>query len=575
LLAPGGASNEERTLLVVEGDGGTLALAAWNGEQWSEPQGLRFDIEDPRRQVPVYLSNLYAALVDLSGGAAATGAEAALAVVGTDEMGDVWAVLRGLETLETVFTAPSPWSPPVAVSESRSSPGLPAVVSDSEGRVHVLWAEAESEAQSTTALWYARWERARWSRPAVVLRSPEGGAREPTLALLGDDIHALWSGGPDGQIWYSRAFVQDAYAAGGWGEPRTLWEADAVTTTNVGSRPEAVAAGGRLHVVYAVPVNERRGVFYTSSADGGETWDPPSAVFDAAEAAWTAVDAPQPAVDLQGGLHVLWLRPALSANEPAQGVYYAWSRDGGESWSEPLVVAEGPSARPRITVNGLNQVHILWQDLARGDAWWHRWLPDASVLTIGVGDWAGWSRNQQVVGLRDVTGSLGLAPDGDGRLHLIGLRSDELSLPSLVHVLWDGERWEQQEELELELEPADVGAAAALPPEGGQLDVVFGAGAVTSESTAEAELWYTGRAVPPASLIYAVDPAPTATPTPSPTPTPGPSITPTPDLSGGPAPAGQSSPLPVSTSVFVAGGLAVLLVLGVFGSRLLWARRQQ
>ncbi len=564
---------EGETLMVIGSDGGTVTLAVWNGEQWSEPQGLRLDFEDPRREIPVYLNDLQAALLAIppeEEGADEDEAGAnSLAFVGTDEMGDVWIVPRDLEALEMTFAAPSPWSAPVALSESLSDPGVPAVVADEEGRVHALWSELETPEGSTTVLWYARWDRDRWSRATVILSSPEGGARDPTLALSGEYLHALWSGGPNGRIWYSRAFVRDAYASGGWSEPRTLSDSDTLAAVDVAGRPSAVAAAGSLHAVYAVPVNEGRGIFYTASDDGGETWGPPVAVFDAAAEGWATVDDPQLAVDLQGGLHVVWIRPALSADEPSQGVYYAWSRDGGETWSDPLSVAEGAYAWPQVSVNGLNQVHLLWQDVSRDGAWWHRWLGDASSQVGGTEDWAGWGRNEQVIGLRDVAGPLGLAPDGDGRLHVTGLRAGDMSAPALVYVVWDGERWEQQEPQELELEPGKAGAAAALQPEVGRLDIVFGARAPTAEGTPQTELWHTGREVTPAAAIRVVLPEEPVTPTPSPTSTPEPLVSPTPDLRDGPPPAGATSPLPFSTSVFLAGGLAALIVAGAFGVRLL------
>lgn len=569
---------EKQVLWGMSGDAGVITLVVWNGQHWSEPQSLRLDFEDPVRQVPVYLTGLQAAL---AGVPSSDGEEVVpeqpgsplLVLVGVDETNDVWAVRLDPDTIETVFAPLSPWSPLDSITQSPTEPGTPAVVVDPEGWVHILWSEAESPDQETTVLWYARWDNGRWSRPTVALRSPEGGAREPTFVFAGEFLHALWSGGAYGRIWYSRAFTRDAFAAGGWSDSRALSGSDAESETPVGSSPHMVAAGGVLHAVYAVPVNERRGIYYVASEDGGETWGTPVSVFDAGEVGWPAVDDPQLAVDLQGGLHVIWLRPALTEGEPAQGIYYVWSRDGGQTWSEPLATAEGAYGWPRIAVSGLNQLHLLWQEVERSGIWWHRWLTDALSQSGGAEAWAGWSRDQQVVGMRDVIGPVAWVPDGEGRLYLVGARPDAESASSLVYTVWEGERWELRNPLVIEdVKPEAV--VAALQPPLGRLDVIVAGRVMTGPTTAEPELWHTGRAISSTVPLTVVIPSQPVTPTPSPTPTPEPVVTATPDLLSGPPPVTQSNPLPFSTTVFLAGGLAAVIVAAVFGMRLLWAGRR-
>jgi hypothetical protein len=53
----------------------------------------------------------------------------------------------------------------------------------------------------------------------------------------------------------------------------------------VGSWPGILAdpRGDALHVIYAVPYNEGRGIYYVRSNDGGATWLAPAVVFDAVE----------------------------------------------------------------------------------------------------------------------------------------------------------------------------------------------------------------------------------------------------------------------------------------------------
>ncbi len=568
---------ESQILWGIEGDGGTATWVVWNGEQWSEPQTLHFDFEDPMREVPVYLSDLQGVFANRlpaeEGEAFSTQSDnPSLTLIGVGEASDIWALPLDPSTLETVFAPPSPWSPLASITQSQPEPSKPSVVVDAEGRVHALWSEPESEAQGTTVLWYARWENDRWSRPAPILRSPDSGARDPAFVLSGEYLHALWNGGPYGHLWYSRAFVRDAYAAGGWTDPRALEGSETEGSTMVGSSPYVAAAAGTLHAVYAIPVNQQRGIYYVSSGDDGETWAAPVLVFNAEAAGWPTVDAPQLAVDLRGGLHVVWLQPALAVGEPAQGVYYAWSRDDGQTWADPLVVAEGAYGWPQITVNGLNQIHLLWQDLGRNGIWWHRWLADAASQSGEADAWVGWTRDQQIVGMRDVVGPVAWVPDGDGKLHLVGLRPGGEFEPVLVYTVWEDGNWEPRDPLALDIEPGEV--AAGLQPQLGRLDVLVEGRALTGEAATQPELWYTSRAISTTSAVTVVVPSQPVTPTPTPTATPEPVVTATPDLGSGPPPVASSNPLPFSLSLLLAGGLAAVIVVVVFGTRLLWMGRR-
>jgi len=551
-----------QVLMVAGGGGDTLTLAACDRGQWSEPQRLSFRFDDPELGGQVYLSDLQVALVQGSPDGEGLAGQALLAV-GTDQEGDVWVTTSQMGLLEMVFAPPSPWSAPLNFSQGQALPGLPAVAAGVEGRVHVLWSEAPTPGRAETALFYARWDGEGWSRPARVLGSPEGGAEEPSLVAVGDHLHAVWSGGPNGEIFYSRAFLRDAYAAGGWSEPQPL-----PAPAAVGSWPD-VAAGpdGALHVVYAVPLNEGRGIYYTRSDDEGESWSPAQQVFDAAGAGWAMADYPRLAVDARGGLHVAWVRAALPGGggaPPPQGIYYARSTDWGETWSEPLEAAEGDYAWPQVATSAPDQVHLLWNETTGGRAWWHGWSANGGE---------GWTRPERVRGFGNVPGPAGLASDGAGTLHLTGLGHDDAGELALLYVTWDGDRWGERESFRLELDDGEPGVAAALLPALGRLDVVLRGEAGGEDGTPQAELWYTGRAVP----AVAVPPAPTLLPrptaTPLPTPTPAATPQPTPDFSRAPPPAAGGS-MDITLPLLLGGGLAALIVVGVFGTRWLWAGRR-
>jgi len=569
-----------QALLVTSGGGGGLTLAAWDGsaDQWSEPKWLGFSFEDPELERQVYLESLRATL-----------AGEALAVVGQGQDGDVWFLESQVGALEWAFAPPSPWSEPVDLSQSEGLPGLPAVATDAEGRVHVLWSEATGEGMPGNWLHYAGYNGTRWTQPAEVLRSPEGKAEQPVLVAVGGRLHVVWSGGRSGEIFYSRAYVRDAYAPDGWSEPQPL-----PAPGDVGGAPVIVAdLVGTLHVVYAVPLNEGRGIYYTRSDDGGETWSKAQVVFDAAAAGWAMVDHPSLAADEQGTLHVVWVRAPLPGSGLPEGVYYARSGAGGETvrqgfprlrsgqagqaWSEPVQVADGAYDWPRVAAMPSGQVHLLWGEANGSFGWTHQWSGDSG---------AGWTRPERVGRFAGVPGPVGLVGDGAGMLHLVGVGKDDAGEPALLYTTWDGsavsgetlttggERWGELETFRLAPGASgEPGVAVALRSALGQLDVTFPGEAEGEEGEAQVDVFYASRSVPAVDVTPAPAfiPQPTMTPTPGSTPTPTPTPRPTVNAAA-PSPAPPSLSLgPVSLPLMSLGGLflAALMVVGVVVTRAL------
>jgi len=566
--------------LMIAADQG-LTASAWNGEQWAEPRSLAFSFEHPELGRQVYPEELHTALVGDR-----------LAVVGVGQGGDIWYVESAVDAWDWVFAPPPPWSEPSSIAQAAGLTGRPALVVDADGRLHALWGDpdpgvgVESARQQAAAgaLTYARLEASaatatsgdgpQWSRPAQVLESPEGAAVQPALVTHGDRLLALWSGGEAGTIYLSRAFVRDAYAPGGWSEPVDL-PMGGVTA----SSPAAlVDANGLLHVVYAAPLNEGRGIYYLrsdpASADGqngGPRIDPeaePRLIFDAEAAGFGAVDHPSLALDPAGTLHVAWVRGSSGGPFPPRAVLHAQSGDGGLTWSQAKTLAEGAYDWPLVAAPVPGEVHVLWSQVEGGSGWTHRWSLDYGQT---------WTYQQQVRGFRDVPGPAALSADGAGDLHLVGLGRDDEDAPALAYTIWrwEDERWEQQDPFRVE-GALDIypGLAAALQSTEGRLDVAFRArvpvdsddGRGTSPSVLHAR-----RTVPVVTEeqepVYT--PVPTVTPTPSPTPLP--TATPRPAVQPEPPPAGP--PIvgfgPITLPLIAIGGLglALVIIVGVLVTR--------
>jgi hypothetical protein len=370
----------------------------------------------------------------------------------------------------------------------------------------------------------------------------------------------------------------------------------------VGSAPVIVAdLVGTLHVVYAVALNEGRGIYYTRSDDGGETWSEAQVVFGAAAAGWAMVGHPSLAVDGQGTLHVAWVRAPLPGSGLPEGVYYARSGVGGEvleqnsgqtlplrtphprpgqalrqnsgqAWSEPVQVADGAYDWPWVVAAPTGQVHLLWGEAQGRFGWTHQWSGDGG---------AGWTRPERVRRFLGVPGPVELVADGAGTLHLVGVGEDDAGEPALLYTTWADERWGELESFRLAPGASgEPGVAVALRPALGRLDVTFRGETESEGGEAQMDVFYASRPVPAVEVTPgpAFTSQPTMPPmsgsTPTVTPTPRPTVNP-----GAPSPAPPSLSLgPVNLPLASLGGLLlaalIVVVVGVVALRPLWAGRR-
>jgi len=146
-------------------------------------------------------------------------------------------------------------------------------------------------------------------------------------------LHLVWSGGQNGEIYYSRAQADQAGSASGW------LPANQVSEKGNASWPQiAGSLGGRLFILYAVPLNEGRGIYLVYSDDNGDSWSSPSLIFDALAEEWEKVDHPSLTIAPDGSLHAAWSRLKIAAVDPTEGIFYTRTREafqgGGGSISQ-------------------------------------------------------------------------------------------------------------------------------------------------------------------------------------------------------------------------------------------------
>ena len=557
-----GATATDRT----DPSGNTLILAVWDGRAWSQPVDVNVNYRDPTTGKSGGLSCLS---VELAGPTAG--------VIGCSSNGDVWTARNAVELNRLIPAVRLSWSAPEQLLNLTSPANLqnaPALAVDTKGKLYAVLSLSPSRDGPGVALHSAWWNGSKWSLAIPAIRPKAGKADQPSLAIDQQDrLHLVWSGGNSGEIFYSWKYARDAASTLGWSEPVEL-----PAPTAIGSWPHIIAdpRGDVLHVVYAAPYNEKRGIYYVRSNDGGSTWLTPTLVYDAAAAGWDSANKPRLALDAAlNTLHVAWLRTNLPGGAGPQAVVYARSMDGGQTWSNPSSIAEGTVDWPQVAVGGPGQILLAWNQGPPGNSEGEVLAEAWSQFSATAG--GQWTKAASVRGFADLTGPLGLASNG-ASVSLVGLGRDPGGEATLFYSQWDGQAWSEREKLDLGRNAmAGNTASAAIIPKAGQLAVVMRLNVIAADGTARFDAQTVGRNVvvapAPAAPPPTFTPLPTAlpkdTPTPLPTATPRPQLVLTREVNSG-----SRNPLSGQSPLMVAGVMAAIIVAGVIVGRIVWTMRR-
>ncbi len=400
----------------------------------------------------------------------------------------------------------SDWTPPLALFETTGRASEPELVVDAAGVVHVFWAYGSPENEADGALqsiYYTRQQQGVWSEPVDVLVSPGGrGARMPAVAL--DQygyLHLAWSGGDS--IYYSRAYAPVAAAGGG---PQAWTTPVAFTLYVAAFEPAIVAAGDHVYLLWTEANN---GLVFARSADGGRRWNSPQTIF-AAPGAQELARWGRLAVDEAGRLHVT-LSLARSGDAAAARrdpiyLYYLRSEDGGDTWTDPWLIAPEPDFGEATLVTwGANDLHLFWNGRAGTHGRYHRASSDGGQT---------WSAVETILppgpplGLGGLTGFPAVVSDARGDLHLVSTGD-----PQNYYTHWRNGLWTEPVVISVGLDGLGVTGESVnmeMPSlalgSGNQLHAVFHEG--------QERIWYTSRLLPDLPALP-WQPLPTVTPTPA------------------------------------------------------------
>lgn len=550
--------------------GGTqVYLQAWDGAQWSDPQlqEMLTSFIDPDTQKVVSYDCLEPVLSQIG----------ELYVAGCDsgEGKDIWLTKRVVGDISEWFPMVPVWNPITSITSVSARLLDPVIISEKGDRLHVFWSQADSLGTDNvgTSINYARQEAGQWLQPSQILTSPQGKTEQPSAEVDSNGkIHLVWSGGLSGEIYYSQANAGQAVSPTSWSEPVLL-----PSPRNAGSSPHIyIDPDSNLYVVYAVPLNEKRGIYLTRSVDGGTTWSEPVQVFDGVIAGWEMVDQPRIAMTENGDLHLLWTQYTLPSGPGPLSLVYARSSDGGITWSAPETVVEGPISWSNIAGAGEQTVERVWQEKnSGGTTLWHEESLDNGTT---------WSRTAPASIFGEAVGTPSLTSDDKNHLNLLQMVRRSANSFVVQHLTWNGQNWSTERSLDLSFTtPTTIGSLMSTVSSQGVLNLLFTA--LTEDLNSRAvkdDILFSSRplegivaaASPQATSITQVITPPQATPVPSlfptqtlpPSPTAAVSPTPTP-LPTFVQPQNENTWLGSMAGALLAGLIVISVIVGIVAFR--------
>ena len=471
--------------ILVSSVQGAVYLSAWDGSQWSrlQQQPEMANVTDPDTHATMPLNCLQPQL----------GQDGVLYVVGCDsQKGDIWWMHRQINAVvPNWFEGSNTWTSPEMISSGQEDFLNLSLISDPNGQVHALWSKSSGDllGHPGPSIYYSRWENQQlWTHPITVQSTPQFYADQPAAVVdTAGNLDMVWRVGQKGQIYFSQSKAELAVLGTSWSEPILL--SDAAIPAD--SPQISVARDGKIYIAYAIPINETRGIYLTSSADGGLTWSSPTQVVDGHMLNYEMINDPRLSIQDNGGLQLMYASYQFQSGQSQPlGLYYVNSSDGGVTWSQPAQVTDHPVLWSAIISTGAT-VHRFWQDYdGQNVTVWHE---------ISADNGATWTRDKPFSFLGQKVGTPSVSSDTAGRLHLLQMVLGDNNQYTLQHVMWDGSSWINEPFATILVDSLlSVGSPAETVSADGYLAAVFPISVrtvdpLTQEAGAQQQLLFTGQ----------------------------------------------------------------------------------
>ncbi len=237
------------------------------------------------------------------------------------------------------------WSEPVLVFEGEGQVSAPAIVADEYGQVHAFWAFTPDDFVNGASrlIYYTRLDQKNW-QPVDIL-APAGSLVGLTAAMAGGRLSLLWDG------------ASYAWAGPSLGASAKEWASPVKLNAAYFNSGLAVAPDGALWTIYGA--SDTNAVFVQKIDPESGVWGNSQLVAPASNAK-AVPDAARLAISRDGIIHAVWAEYQLPTGWPPLGVYYSRSADGGQTWSVPRPLGDGDYNQPNVIAGPGREVYLAW-----------------------------------------------------------------------------------------------------------------------------------------------------------------------------------------------------------------------
>ena len=482
-----------------------VLFQGWTGTQWTprvvQTRLSSFTNPDSRRTVSLGCLQLQIVVDRLTALGCGLGA-----------VQDIWLMSYPVQALLDQISAEAEvaWVNIAPISHSLANKSNPVLLTTEDGRFHAFWIEklGSVTGEDTTfpgeGIYYSFWNGHDWRRPAPIYLGEHIDQLAATI-YNEERFILVWRDPVQEALVMGQAEINQARIPVHWSPAKELvTEKAAISNLTL-----TIGHDRAIYLVYAVALNEGRGLYVVDSKDGGFAWSAPRLIFNAEEKGWRRIDQPQVTVSEDGRMHLLFNQYSLTASlDRPSAIYYTYSVDEDlNQWSEADLVAEGIVAWGQVVSTSNGQVHRLWQErIGERISLWFQTSTDNG---------ASWSNERLIPAFDDLPGILSVRSGIADQIHLIQLTNDLASPRMLREWLHKEERWQTVSFLDLPsmmTNPWDSPAVAASQT--GQLGVLYpGVWENTGSGRSYNNLFFTSR-----MIALADDYVPPTLPAPTPAP---------------------------------------------------------
>ncbi len=429
----------DQYLLLMTVNRDQVLLTAWNGNHWSKSkqQTEMMQVIDPLTRTSLTLTSQQI-LIDPEG---------YLNFISADlEQGDIWWKRRNLDDIVSWFQQDSSWIPFETITIENNSLSSITITSDSRGQPHVFWGSSNEDdpgIPANTIYYSMRESQGRWLKPILVHQSTNQFVDHLSANFdsTRNNLILVWRDGIRGEIYFSTAPANQAFLTTSWSVPVLI-----SSPNQVADFPKILLdSSGKLIVIYSVPLNEERGVYLTTSNDGGLSWTQPARILNGLTYGFEAINNPQMAIAGENTYHLIWVNSQLVENRLYPiSIYYSRSLDSGQTWTEPSNIIDAQVIWGQILASSNGVIHRIWQEYSGSqNPIWHEYSTNGGES---------WSRVTLPSLLGEKIGTPAVSMDASGRIHLLQLSRANDNNASLQYLMWENDwRPEQAKEFDFDL----------------------------------------------------------------------------------------------------------------------------